>query len=159
VGNNDLGGVVTGPNGPEAAVWVIAETTGLPTKLAKMVVTDERGRYVLPELPGATYSVWVRGYGLAGAPNVQPPPGKGLALSAGPAGDAKAAGQFYPAIYWYAMLRVPKKDEFPLGSVKTQSQWINVVSTNGCYGCHGLGNKATRTIPPQLGEFKNSDDA
>src|SRR6266446_8533279 len=59
-----IGGVVTGAQGPEAGVWVIAETTGLPTKLAKIVVTDERGRYVIPDLPSATYDVWVRGYGL-----------------------------------------------------------------------------------------------
>src|SRR5262249_38387209 len=55
VGDADLGGVVTGPNGPEAGAWVIAETTDLPTRMAKMVVTDERGRYVLPDLPAATY--------------------------------------------------------------------------------------------------------
>src|SRR5438045_3411614 len=64
IGPTDLGGVVRGPNGPEAGVWVIAETTEFPTKMAKMVVTDDQGRYVLPELPKANYSVWVRGYGL-----------------------------------------------------------------------------------------------
>ena len=64
VGANDLGGVVTGPTGPEAGVWVIAETTELGTKMAKMVVTDDQGRYVLPDLPKANYNVWVRGYGL-----------------------------------------------------------------------------------------------
>src|SRR5262249_25361416 len=48
---SDLGGVVTSPSGPEAGVWVIAETRDLPTKLVKIVVTDDRGRYVLPELP------------------------------------------------------------------------------------------------------------
>ena len=38
--DNDIGGVVTGANGPEAGVWVIAETNELPTQYAKMVVTD-----------------------------------------------------------------------------------------------------------------------
>src|SRR5262249_5661368 len=61
---DDIGGVVTGPNGPEAGVWVIAETTSLPTKFARIVVTDDQGRYVLPDLPVADYQVWVRGYGL-----------------------------------------------------------------------------------------------
>jgi hypothetical protein len=42
IGDSDLGGVVTSAAGPEAGVWVIAETTGLPTKYAKMVVTDDR---------------------------------------------------------------------------------------------------------------------
>ena len=64
IGENDLGGVVSSASGPEAGVWVIAETTDLPTKFAKVVVTDDRGRYVIPELPSAHYRVWVRGYGL-----------------------------------------------------------------------------------------------
>src|SRR4051812_46106199 len=64
LGATDIGGVVTGPNGPEAGVWVIAETTDLPTKYAKIVVTDAAGRYLIPDLPRAAYRVWVRGYGL-----------------------------------------------------------------------------------------------
>ena len=71
IGENDLGGVVKSANGPEAGVWVIAETTDLPTKYAKIVVTDDRGRYVLPDLPKATFSVWVRGYGLVDSPKVK----------------------------------------------------------------------------------------
>ena len=55
IDDDDIGGVVTGPDGPEAGVWVIAETTDLPTKLNKIVVTDDAGRYVLPDLPDATY--------------------------------------------------------------------------------------------------------
>jgi hypothetical protein len=66
IDNDDVGGVVTGPSGPEAGVWVIAETTELPTKYAKIVVTDDQGRYVIPDLPTANYEVWVRGFGLAG---------------------------------------------------------------------------------------------
>ena len=64
IGDTDLGGVVTGPNGPEAGVWVIAETADLPTKMVKIVVTDDQGRYVMPDLPKANYTVWARGYGL-----------------------------------------------------------------------------------------------
>jgi hypothetical protein len=70
IGESDLGGTVTGPNGAEAGVWVIAETTELPTKFAKMVVSDDHGRYLIPELPKAHYKVWVRGYGLVDSPNV-----------------------------------------------------------------------------------------
>src|SRR5215470_7836817 len=65
---DDIGGVVTGSKGPEAGVWVIAETRGLPTRLIKSVVTDERGRFVVPDLPNAEYDVWVRGYGLVDSP-------------------------------------------------------------------------------------------
>ena len=75
IGGADLGGVVTSAKGPEAGVWVIAETTDLPTKFAKMVVTDDEGRYVLPELPKAKYKVWVRGYGLVDSPKVDSEPG------------------------------------------------------------------------------------
>jgi hypothetical protein len=32
---DDIGGTVTSAKGPEAGVWVIAETTDLPTKFAR----------------------------------------------------------------------------------------------------------------------------
>src|SRR6185295_2254397 len=76
IGATDLGGVVTGAFGPEVGVWVIAETTDLPTKFAKIVVSDDRGRYVMPNLPRANYNVWVRGYKLVDSPKVQAQPGK-----------------------------------------------------------------------------------
>src|SRR5277367_4003895 len=60
---DDLGGVVTSSKGPEAGVWVIAETKDLGTGFRKIVVTDDQGRYVIPQLPKANYDVWVRGYG------------------------------------------------------------------------------------------------
>ena len=113
IGNTDLGGVVSGPNGPEAGVWVIAETTELPTKMAKIVVTDDQGRYVIPDLPKANYSVWVRGYGLVDSPKVQTAPGKLLNLTSVPAPSAAAAAEYYPPIYWLSMLKIPTKSEFP----------------------------------------------
>src|SRR5436190_6651416 len=82
IDEDDIGGVVTGANGPEAGVWVIAETTDLPTRYAKMVATDDQGRYVLPDLPKAKYKVWVRGYGLVDSPKVDREPGKQLNLRA-----------------------------------------------------------------------------
>ena len=90
---NDIGGVVTSPNGPEAGVWVIAETHDLPTRYAKMVVTDDQGRYVVPDLPKAKYTVWVRGYGLADSAKVEAEPGKQLNLKAVPAANAAEAAQ------------------------------------------------------------------
>jgi hypothetical protein len=168
IGPNDVGGVVTSANGPEAGVWVIAETTELPTKFAKIVVTDDRGRYVMPDLPKADYRVWVRGYGLVDSSQVRTAPGKILNLNAVVAPNAAAAAEYYPAIYWYSMLRVPEKSEFPgTGpqgngvpvALKSQAQWLDVVKTNGCYTCHALGNKATRTIPKELGRFDSSAEA
>src|ERR1700674_5741144 len=82
IDNDDIGGVVTGPRGPEAGVWVIAETRDTPTRLIKSVVTDDRGRYLLPQLPKANYDVWVRGYGLVDSPKVKGAPGKILNLTA-----------------------------------------------------------------------------
>jgi hypothetical protein len=159
IGGNDIGGAVSGPNGPEAGVWVIAETTDLPTKYVKIVVTDDLGRYVIPDLPKANYSIWVRGYGLVDSPKVAGAPGRNLNLTAVPAGSAAAAAEYYPAIYWYSMLKVPEKSEFPLGKVATQGHWLDVIKTNGCYTCHQLGNKATRTIEPAFADFKNSTEA
>jgi len=160
VGNADLGGVVTSPNGPEAGVWVIAETTDLPTKFVKIVVTDDRGRYLVPELPKANYNVWVRGYGLIDSEKVKATPGKTLDLKAVLAPDKKAAAEYYPALYWFSLLQVPSKGDFPgtgptgngiAPSVKSQGQWISsIVNTDGCTGCHQMGDKATREIPQSI---------
>jgi hypothetical protein len=163
---DDIGGVVTGPRGPEAGVWVIAETRGLGTRLIKTVVTDDQGRYLLPDLPKANYDVWVRGYGLVDSPKIQGAPGKPLNLKAVPAPNAKSAAEYYPAQYWLALLQVPPKSDFPgtgptgngiSPTIRSQGEWIRqVVSTDGCTGCHQLGNKATREIPASLGTFANS---
>ena len=63
-------GIVQSEKGPEAGVWVIAGTKDLPTNVIKIVVTDDRGRFMLPELPAASYSVFVRGCGLVDSPRV-----------------------------------------------------------------------------------------
>jgi hypothetical protein len=80
IDGDDIGGVVTSRVGPEAGVWVIAETTELGMRFAKMVVTDDAGHYVIPDLPKAKYRVWVRGYGLVDSPKVDAEPGKLLNL-------------------------------------------------------------------------------
>src|ERR1700730_12087803 len=100
IGARDLGGVVTGKNGPEAGVWVIAETTGLSTAFAKIVVTDDQARYVNPDLPQANYDIWVRGYGLVDSPRVITTPGKIINLKALPAPNAATGSEYYPAVYW-----------------------------------------------------------
>ena len=163
IGGDDIGGVVSGPSGPEAGVWVIAETTDLPTRFARSVVTDDQGRYVVPDLPTARYKLWVRGYGLVDSPKVDGEPGKPLDLRAVPAPDAAAAAQYYPAIYWYSMLKIPEAGQFdgksgiPAGV--TQSDWLAIVKNRACVGCHQLGQQATRTIPAALGQFDSSEKA
>jgi len=82
IDNDDIGGAVVSSRGPEAGVWVIAETESLPTKFRKIVVTDDSGRYVLPDLPPATYALWVRGYGLVDSPRVTVTPGVHVDLPA-----------------------------------------------------------------------------
>jgi len=168
IDNDDLGGVVTGPGGPEAGVWVIATTTDLPTPFTRIVVTDDQGRYVVPDLPSATYSVWVRGYGLVDSARVRATPGKLLNLTAVPAPTPRAAADYYPAGYWLSLLRIPAKNEFPgtgpqgngiSPNIKTQQDYIQRVKSGGCLACHQLGNKATREIPKALGSFDTTVDA
>jgi len=163
VGASDLGGVVNSFWGPEAGVWVIAETTDLPTRFARIVVTDGRGRYLVPDLPQANYSVWVRGYGLVDSPKVRTAPGRLLNLTAVRAPDAAAAAHYYPAIYWYSMLKIPPADEFggksDIPANVTQTEWIQRMKNVDCIGCHQLGQESTRTIPAALGQFKSGEQA
>jgi hypothetical protein len=154
---SSLSGVVTSANGPEAGVWVIAETSDLPTRFARIVVTDERGRYEILELPKARYEVWVRGYGLVDSPKVRAEPGGTLDLKAVVAPSAAAAAEYYPPIYWYSMLRIPQKSEFPVADMKTQPEWLNTVKTNGCMSCHALGTKGTRTMPKDFAHMKSTE--
>ena len=160
---DDLGGVVSGPKGPEAGVWVIAETTELPTKYAKMVVTDDQGRYVIPDLPTANYSVWVRGYGLVDSPKVRAKPGQQLNLTAVPAPNERAAAHYYPALYWYTMMKIPPEKDFggttAIPKNITQETWRHRMNNTDCIGCHQLGQESTRIIPAQFGPFKSGEEA
>src|SRR2546427_7125766 len=163
IDHDDIGGVVRSPKGPEAGVWVIAETTELPTKYAKMVVTDDQGRYVIPDLPTANYSVWVRGYGLVDSPKVRARPGQRLDLTAVPAPNERAAAHYYPAIYWYTLMKIPPAKDFggttEMPKNVTQELWRQRMNNVDCIGCHQLGQEATRTIPAALGEFKSGAEA
>ena len=154
-----ISGIVTNGRAAEAGVWVIAETEELPTRFAKIVVTDERGRFLIPQLPKASYRVWVRGYGLVDSKKVKARIGDRLRLKAAIAPNDGSAAQYYPSIYWYSMLGIPDKAEFPIGKAASQPEWLNVVKTNGCVGCHALGTAATRTVPKALGHFKSSQEA
>jgi hypothetical protein len=163
--NDVIVGTVTSSAGPEAGVWVIAETTDLPTRYIKEVVTDDQGRYLVPGLPQARYTVWARGYGLVDSPKVETQPGKRVDLKPTLAPDRKAAAHYYPANYWYALLQVPEENDFPgtaasgngiSSNIKSQAQWIHLIKTDSCESCHQLGNQYTRTIPAM---FNNLDPA
>src|SRR5438105_4837749 len=167
-GPNDIAGTVTGPEGPEPGVWVIAETNELPTKFVRIVVTDDRGRYLIPDLPTATYDVWVRGYGLVDSPKSKSTVGKTVDLKATPAPNARAAAAYYPAGYWLSMLRVPDRSEFPgtgpsgngvSPNVKSQEDWIRTIKSGGCTACHQLGTLGTRVIPEPYRKLGSSTAA
>src|SRR5579872_3882546 len=163
--STDISGVVSSSKGPEAGVWVIAETKDLGTGYRKIVVTDDQGRYLIPDLPKANYSIWVRGYGLVDSTKVQAAPGAHLDLKAVIAPSAKEAAEYYPAAYWYSLLHIPPKSDFPgtgekgngiSERVMDQGRWIEWVKTDGCESCHQLGDKATREFPKGLGAFDSS---
>ena len=163
VGANDIGGVVTSSNGRETGVWVIAGTADLPTKFARIVVTDDQGRYLIPDLPNASYSVWVRGYGLIDSPKMTAKPGATLNHTATIAPNEAAAAHYYPAAYWYAMLKIPPAQDFG-GSTDipkniTQDNWLRQMNNVDCIGCHQLGQESTRTIPAAFGKFESGADA
>src|SRR5438876_3533818 len=164
IDNDDIGGVVTGLRGPEAGVWVIAETRSTPTRVIKSVVTDDQGRYLVPDLPSGEYDVWVRGYGLVDSPKVKTTPGKIVNLKAVPAPNEKAAAEYYPPIHWLAMAKMPDKSQFPgtghngngiNEKLTSQQAFLREFKTDGCFHCHAVGGKATRTIPEALGKFNS----
>ncbi len=146
-------GTVTSENGPEAGVWVIAETTQSRTPMIKIVVTDDEGRYVLPELPEFTYDVWVRGYGLVDSEPVKGRPGdRDLNLAAIVAPTPQEAAQVYPGEYWYSMVEIPSPDEFPgtgpdgngiSPQMESLDHWM-WQQKSACNFCHQLGNEITR---------------
>ncbi len=148
-------GVVQSEKGPEAGVWVIAETKELLTNFIKIVVTDDQGKFVVPELPTANYKVWVRGYGLADStPITMKPASNSVTLKAVTAKTDKEAAQVYPGNYWLSLMAPPDKSLFPgtggqangIGpGMLTQNHWINQLKS-GCNFCHQLGNKLTRTL-------------
>ena len=150
-----ISGVVRSSQGPEAGVWVIAETRELPTNFIKIVVTDDQGRFVVPELPAVSYRVFVRGYGLVDStPIPMKPSTTAVALTATVARTPQEAAKVYPGNYWLSLLEPPAAKEFPgtgaqgngLGpAMLTQNHFINSLKSD-CNFCHQLGNQLTRSV-------------
>ena len=152
-----IGGTVTSEKGPEAGVWVIAETKETSTPMIKIVVTDAQGRYMLPELPGANYKVWVRGYGLLDSTPVDSKPTTTpLALKAVTAKTPQDVAKHYPGNYWLSMMEPPPASNFPGTGTGTgqngvptamtdQDHWMNTLKS-GCNFCHQLGSPLTQTV-------------
>ena len=165
---DDIAGTVTSAAGPEAGVWVIAETGDFDTSFRKTVVTDDAGRFLVPDLPAASYEVWVRGYGLVDSDRTPARPGDQLDLTVRAAATPREAAEIYPANYWYSLLEVPPASDFPgtgprgngIGTaMRTQADWIDRMK-DGCQLCHQLGNYATREMPMlDLDDFDSTADA
>ena len=150
----DIIGTITSSNGSEEGVWVIAETTDLPTKFIKSVVTGDGGRYLIPDLPEASYKVWVRGYGLLDSAGVTAAPGATVDILATVAPTPVEAARVYPANYWYSLIEPPAPGEFPgtgpdgngiAANLQNQGQWVDI-QKQGCMLCHQLGNRIIRQI-------------
>jgi hypothetical protein len=158
IDEDDIGGIVASAKGPEGGVWVIAETDAFETRFAKIVVTDDHGRYVIPDLPDADYRIWVRGYGLSDSAKVAAKPGRRVDLEAVIAPDAATAAKAFPAAYWYAMMKLPADSE--VAHLKGgRNEYLMQVKNMACIGCHQIGQQSTRTLPASLGEFKSSHEA
>jgi len=162
-----ISGVVEGQSGPEAGVWVIAETDALGTGFMKIVVTDDDGRFVLPQLPDASYLVWVRGYGLADSEPMAAQAGDDLVLTAVYPETPQEEAAVYPANYWYSLLEVPPASVFPgtgpsgngiSPRIQSQAQWVDRLK-QGCQLCHQLGNQITREITHLDRRFSSTAEA
>jgi hypothetical protein len=90
---------------------------------------------------------------------VQSATGKLLNLNAVVAASPDAAAEYYPAIYWYSLLKIPPKSEFPgtgakgngVGEgMKSQAEWLNSVKTNGspATGASASGNVVLQNPQP-----------
>ena len=156
IDSDDIGGIVSSEAGAEAGVWVIAETDDLATRYAKIVVTDDEGRYLVPDLPDANYQLWVRGYGLADSEKVAANPGDAIDLTAIVAPSPEVAAQVYPAISWYSMMNLP--DESEVSHLRGGlNEYISVMTNQTCIGCHQLGQLSTRTFPETFSDIESSE--
>src|ERR1700680_4363647 len=144
VDKSSIGGTVANSNGgkAEAGVWVIAETKSLPVPFRKIVVTDDQGRFLVPDLPDGAYELWVRGYGLKDSERVKSARGEQVKLQVANAATPQEAAKIYPASYWTSLIQPPPMSEIP-GKYKSQDEWL-AAQRNGCNHCHELGMVATR---------------
>lgn len=155
---DDIAGVVTSAQGAEAGVWVIAETDDFDTRFARIVVTNDKGQFLVPDLPAADYRIWVRGYGLLDSEAQSVDRGTEVTLQVEVAPDAESAARVYPAAYWYAMIGLP--DAAELSQVPGgRNMYLMWMKNMGCVGCHQMGQLSTRTIPAMYDDAESSTDA
>ena len=146
--NDNISGSVRSASGGEAGVWVIAETADLKTSYRKIVVTDDEGNFLVPDLPKAKYSIWARGYGLLDSDKQTTRPGKKVTIDVTNAATPQEAAKVYPGNYWFSLLEVPPEREFPgtgadgngiSESMRNQALFVDRLK-DGCQLCHQMGN-------------------
>src|SRR3989304_3589360 len=122
---NSIGGTVVNSTGarPEPGVWVIAETQSLPVPFRKIVVSDDQGRFLVPDLPKGDYELWVRGYGLKDSARLRGALGGQIKLMVDNASSPQEAARIYPAAYWNSLIHPPAKHQFPAAFV-SQEHWL-----------------------------------
>ena len=80
-----------------------------------------------------------------------------------PAPNDAAAAHYYPAIYWYTLMKIPPASDFggksAIPEKLTQNDWLKQMNNVDCIGCHQLGQESTRTIPAQFGHFNSGEEA
>ena len=156
IATDEIGGNVRSPRGAEAGVWVIAETHDFQTRFAKIVVTDEAGRYLIPDLPPAKYSVWVRGYGLADSPaRSTQQPGQHLESGRQRRSRCRRGGQDLSGGLLVRDDEDSRRRHEPAALPGGRNGYLMWMKNMGCIGCHQLGNLATRTIPEILGHVQD----
>ena len=148
-----ISGVVKNGSKPEAGVWVMAETHSLPTFFRRIVVTDEQGRFLVPDLPAGSYELWVRGYGLQDSPRVKAELGQRVELPVTSAANPRDAARIYPSNYWFALYQAPPKEQLP-SLFESQVEWLGEMKTD-CFLCHQLGNADMRRFT-QADQWKNA---
>jgi hypothetical protein len=148
------GKVLNSSGKPEAGVWVIAQTDQLPTDYRKIVVTDDAGNYLLPELPKASYQLWVRGYGLSDSEKILAEPGETINFQVKNAKNAAEAASIYPAVYWMSMIEAPSEKAIRESShpYPSADAWLYQFKLN-CTYCHQLGSAATRLPVAELYDY------
>ena len=166
---DDIGGVVTGAKGPEAGVWVIAETG-----TADSIREDRRHRRSRPVPDPGPAEGELRRLGprlrprrfREGQGHARPHPGLDRESRAEPARRRAVLPRRLLGVddQLPRHERVPRqgrqrrrRDGHEPGSVRLPREVGRHLGS--CFTCHQFGDKATRETPKSLGTFANSHDA
>ena len=142
-----IAGIVKDEAGhPLAGAWVTGVNATTSSHPRKTVVTDENGRYVIPDLPGPNpYQVRARVYGYADRwiKNVSAGTVVNIEYQAQDRLGSKETAAQYPAQYWLSLVDVPSESKVKAAGFEDQRHWMGQFNMV-CQLCHQLGTAATR---------------